>query len=97
MTAAAVSFALVAWKTAQPRLWFAAAICAAYAGWLARDPQAEWFRGFLFGFIPGPWLVVPMLAIFCAWLFRDNTASALLIVLFACLTSWPRISSGSST
>lgn len=88
---AAAAFVALAWKTAQPRLYAAAAVTGVMAGLLALDPQAEWFRGFLFGFVPGPWIVVPVLAALCAWLFHSSTASALLIVGFACLTSWPRI------
>lgn len=87
---AAIALLLLVWKDGQRHLWRVALPCAAFALLLARDPQAQWFRGFLFELVPGPWLVVPALAVAAGWLLRDNIASVLLIAVFACLTSWPR-------
>lgn len=88
---AACVIAGVAWQEDKRLLLLAALPMVAFTAHLARDPQASWFRGFLFDLIPGPWLVVPLLAVSCGWLFRGNTASVLLIIGFATLTSWPRI------
>ena len=86
---ACIAFALLAWRDRQDRLWWAMAPCAMMAALLAGEPQGEWFRGFLFEYAGGPWIVVPLLAVAGGWLLRDNRASALLVVTFAGLTSWP--------
>lgn len=91
LAAGAVACSLLAWRDQQPAFWAPAALCAAFALALFRDPQAVWFRGFLFHLIPGPWLLVPVLAVVYAWVFHKNHASAALVILFAGLTGWPRI------
>lgn len=91
LATAAIAFLLLAWHSRQPGLAVAAALTATHAMILARDPQAEFFRGFLFALLPGPWLVLPLACALVAWLFRGHPASAMLLLGFAFLTSWPRV------